>query len=79
MNWTSKRFGWDIKKQWILYCPGIVPAINYLIQTFCDLGDNVIIQRPVYYPFGEAIKNNGCHILNNKLVLKNNKYEILRK
>jgi cystathionine beta-lyase len=47
-----------------------------LIQTFCDLGDQVIIQEPVYYPFRAAIKNNGCHVLNNELILKEDHYEI---
>ena len=36
VNWTRKRFGWKIKKEWIEYTPGIVPAVNYLIQSFVN-------------------------------------------
>ncbi|QTL97418.1 putative C-S lyase [Iocasia frigidifontis] len=76
INWTKRRFGWEIKKDWILYAPGIVPAINYLIQTFCVPGEKVLIQQPVYYPFANAIENNGCHVANNPLVFNGEDYEI---
>ena len=35
-----------------------------------------MIQEPVYYPFANAIRNNGCHVLSNDLVIKNGAYEI---
>lgn len=34
IDWTEKRFGWKIDKEWIDYTPGIVPAVNYAIQAF---------------------------------------------
>lgn len=76
IDWTKRRFGWDIKKEWIEYTPGIVPAINYLIQALCAPGDKVLIQQPVYYPFANAIKNNGCHLVVNALKEKGDSYEI---
>lgn len=76
IGWTKRRFGWDIRKEWIEYTPGIVPAINYIIQALCMPGDKVMIQRPVYYPFGRAIENNGCHIVDNTLRFNGEFYEI---
>lgn len=76
VNWTRKRFGWEIKKEWIEYTPGVVPAVNYIIQAFCKPGDKVIIQQPVYYPFKNAIENNGCHMVNNGLKFNGEYYEI---
>jgi len=76
IDWTEKRFGWKIDKEWIDYTPGIVPAVNYAIQAFCMPGDNVVIQQPVYYPFSNAIKNNGCHVVSNDLVFDGEKYNM---
>ena len=76
IDWTKTRFGWEIKKEWIDVTPGIVPAINYVIQTFCKPGEKVLIQQPVYYPFGQAIENNGVYIVNNPLVFNGESYDI---
>ena len=76
INWTKRRFGWDIKKEWIEYTPGIVPAVNYAIQSFCRPGDKVVIQQPVYYPFSNAIINNGCHVVSSDLVFDGEKYNM---
>lgn len=67
VNWFYRRHGWKIEKDWILYAPGVVPAINILIQTFTESCDGIIIQRPVYHPFGRVIENNGRRVLNNPL------------
>nr|WP_315019877.1 MalY/PatB family protein [uncultured Aminipila sp.] len=76
VNWQKKRNGWEIKKEWILFTPGIIPALSFIVETFCNRGDKVIIQSPVYYPFTNIINNNGCHIANNPLILNNGKYEM---
>ncbi len=76
INWFKKRHNWKIKKEWIVLTPGIVPAINMLIQTFTNPGDKVLIQKPVYYPFMRAINKNKRVIQNNPLQLKNGKYHI---
>jgi cystathionine beta-lyase len=64
------------EKEWILFTPGIIPALNFIVEMFCNPGDKVIVQSPVYYPFANIITNNGCHIANNPLVFKNGKYEM---
>lgn len=76
VNWTKRRFGWDIKKEWIEFTPGIVPAINYLVQALCMPGDKILIQEPVYYPFAKSIENNGCHVVVNQLEFNGEEYHI---
>jgi cystathionine beta-lyase len=76
VNWHKKRNRWDIEKEWILFTPGIIPALNFIVETFCNPGDKVMIQSPVYFPFANIITNNGCHIANNPLILNNGKYEM---
>lgn len=76
INWTKRRFDWDIQKEWIEYTPGVVPALNYLIQALCIPGDKIVIQEPVYYPFKNSILNNGCHVVDNPLIENEDYYDI---
>jgi cystathionine beta-lyase len=76
INWFKKRHNWQVEEEWLSYSPGVVPALNMIIQTFSKPGDNVIIQEPVYYPFRSSIKNNGRFVLNNELQIKDNYYKI---
>lgn len=74
MDWVERRHGWPLQQEWICYSPGVVPGINMLIRALTQPGDEVILQMPVYYPFFEAVKGNGCRIVNNALKLDNGRY-----
>jgi len=71
-----KRYGWHIEKEWIVFTPGVVPALSLAIRAFACPGDEVILQSPVYYPFFSAIENSGCHVVNNELLLRNDRYHM---
>ncbi|QII13542.1 cystathionine beta-lyase PatB [Candidatus Kuenenia stuttgartiensis] len=70
----QKRCGWKVNPEWIVFTPGIVPALYAAVKAYTHPGDEVILQDPVYHPFWNVIKNNGCHVVNNKLVLQNGRY-----
>lgn len=74
IDWMNRRHNWKIDPDWIVYSPGIVPAINMMIQAFSNVGDKVIVQPPVYYPFFSAVKENGRELLLNQLHYENQKY-----
>jgi cystathionine beta-lyase len=76
ISWFLRRHQWDIKKDWILTSPGIVPATNYIIQRFSKPGDKILIQTPVYYPFAQSIMGNGRTIVENPLKIVNGRYEM---
>lgn len=76
IDWVERRHNWKVKKDWIAYSPGVVPALSFIIRAFCQAGDKVVVQPPVYYPFFRVIENNGCHVVNNPLKLSNKKYFI---
>ncbi len=76
LAWQKKRNNWDAKQEWFRYTPGVVNAINQVIQAFTNEGDEIIIQRPVYYPFTNSIDNQGRVVVNNKLIFKGDHYEV---
>lgn len=74
--WLKNRNNWDVKKSWIVPTSGVVPALCYAIKAFTKPGDGVIVQNPVYPPFKGAVKLNDRKVVNNKLVLVQDRYEI---
>jgi cystathionine beta-lyase len=76
VNWMARRHAWHIETHWISITHGIVNAINLVIQTFCEPGDKVILQPPVYYPFFGAVTSNGCEIIYNQLVKFDGRYQM---
>jgi len=66
-GWYRRRFGWDVDADSLVFSPGIVPAVNYLVELLTEPGDPVIIQRPVYTPFTDAVEVRGRKVVNNAL------------
>lgn len=75
-DWLERRHGWKADPEHYCFCPGVVPAVNILIQALTQPGDKVILQTPVYYPFFEAVRNNGRQILENPLAFDGEGYEM---
>lgn len=76
IQWTRKRYHWEIKKEWIVLCSGVVKSIAFSIQALTHEGDKILIQTPIYPPFVRMIEKNNRVVIRNPLQLKNNKYAI---
>jgi len=74
INWISDKHGWHIEKDWIIFSPGIVPAVNIAVMAYTQPGDKVIVQPPVYFPFFSAVQDNGRQLVYNQLNLENGRY-----
>ncbi|MEM7334884.1 MAG: MalY/PatB family protein [Chloroflexota bacterium] len=76
IGWFKRRHNWEIEQEWITLTPGVVPAINFMVQTFTKPGDKVMVQRPVYYPFSSAVEQNDRELVVNPLIYRNGRYHI---
>ena len=76
IDWLRRRHGWEIKREWIMMCPGVVPSLHAAIMAFTELDESVIVQPPVYFPFFSAVKNTGRTLLQNPLRIENGHYVI---
>lgn len=74
IHWLKHRHGWDIKREWIMMCPGVVPSLHAASLAFAKAGESIIVQPPVYFPFFSSVTNTGRNLVKNTLVLKNNRY-----
>jgi len=75
-NWIKALHGWEVKSQWVGFLPGIVSGIAFAIETYSEIGDEVIIQPPVYYPFIHVVKNNSRELVFNQLKEVNGIFEM---
>lgn len=76
ISWFSRRHGWDIARESVLYTSGVVPALSAVIKALAVPGDKVIVQTPVYNCFFSSIRNNGCEVLENPLRFTGDSYEM---
>lgn len=63
-------------KDWVIVTPGVVFALAAAVRAYTKEGDSVMIQRPVYHPFTNVVKENGRKLVNNPLVMENGKYHM---
>jgi len=75
-NWLANRLGWQVEKDWLIKAPGVVFAIANSVRALTEPGDAVIIQQPVYYPFGSVVKDNGRQLVVSELHYENGQYTI---
>ncbi len=66
-NWFSRRHGYHVARESVIYVPGVVPAISAIIKALVKPGEGVIVQTPVYNCFFSSIRNNGCATVENRL------------
>jgi len=76
VNWNRSRHNWEIKREWISFSPGVVPALSLLVMAFTEPGDSIIIQPPVYFPFFSVVKNHGRMLVTNPLRYEQGRYSI---
>lgn len=76
IRWEEKYHGYQVKREWMRFSPGVVPAINWLLHILTAENDAVIIMPPVYYPFRDAIVDNKRKLVESPLVRTDHSYVI---
>lgn len=66
-QWMQENYDVDIEPQTILYLHSVIASLNVAIKAFTDIGDEVLVQPPVYPPFYSSIANNNRIMVSNPL------------
>jgi cysteine-S-conjugate beta-lyase len=74
--WLRRRHGWEVQREWIVMCPGVVPSLHAAVMAFAERGGSVIVQPPVYFPFFSAVTGTGRQLIHNPLRLRDGRYSI---
>ena len=76
IEWERRYHGYEVKRAWMRFAPGVVPAFNWLVQILAGEGEAVAVMQPVYYPFMKAVENNGRRLVNCPLLHTDRGYEM---
>ena len=74
MKWIKDSHGWEVRREWLRYIPGIVKGIGLAINRFTAPGDKIVIQPPVYHPFRMVPEGNGRQVVFNPLIERSDGY-----
>ncbi|WP_350305837.1 MalY/PatB family protein [Photorhabdus viridis] len=58
IDWQKNRHDWTIEPDWIVQSPGVVTAIDIIINALSEPDDSIIIMTPVYGAFSRSILAN---------------------
>ncbi|MEE1079081.1 MAG: MalY/PatB family protein [Agathobacter sp.] len=76
-RWMKTHHNWDIEEEWLVKTPGVVYALAMAVKAFTKENESVLIQQPVYYPFGSAITDNHRKLVVSDLILdEDGRYQI---
>lgn len=76
VKWMRNRHNVDINVEDVVYTPGVVTAINFLLKILIKENDKVLVQSPVYHSFFRVLNENKCDVVQSELSIKDNRYEI---
>jgi len=73
---VERKYNWRIEPEWIVFTPGVIPALAAALRAFTHPGDSVVINDPVYHPFWQLIPNAGCCITASPLKFNDGHYSM---
>ncbi|KAF0425915.1 putative C-S lyase [Pediococcus acidilactici] len=73
-NWYERVHGFRPDPAWMTFATGVVPALSSAVRRLTAVGDNVLVQAPVYNIFYNSIVNNGRHVVSSDLLYDENKH-----
>lgn len=76
INWSKKRYKYDLKKENIIPANGVVTSLYHAINYLSDITEGVVVQTPAYNSFYSVILDNNKKIVENQLVKNDNYYTI---
>ena len=76
IHWWKEVHHFEIKKEWILPGPGMIPSLSAILRTFVKPGENIIIQPPVYNHFYDLLENCRFGLVENNLMIKERRFQI---
>lgn len=74
VDFVKRHYHWQIKSEWIIWLPGVVPAMNIACRSVKT--DDIIINTPIYPHFVKAPKNANKNIIKVPLIEKDHRWTI---
>ena len=76
IGWERKMHDWQVEKEWVAYCPGVITSINQAYLTFTEPSDSIIVMPPVYNLFRMYAEKLGRRVIDNPLLFDGEHYRM---
>jgi cystathionine beta-lyase len=73
-NWLKNRHGWEVPREWVVMCPGIMPSLHAAILALTKEREAVVVQPPIYPPFLTAPVVTQRNLVCNPLKFESGRY-----
>lgn len=75
-NWWRERYHFQMNKEWMIFCTGVVPAISSIVRKMTTAAEKIALLTPVYNIFFNSVVNNGRYVTECPLRYENGIYDI---
>ena len=76
-GWFRNRHGWGVSEKALTFAPpGVIFAVNVLIDLLSEPGDRIVMQTPNYDALMNSVTAGGRIISENPLKVVNGRYEL---
>ena len=76
LDWEKEMHQWQVEKEWVAYCPGVITSINQAYLTFTKPGDSIVVMPPVYNLFRLYAERLGRKVIDNPLLFDGEHYRM---
>ena len=76
VKWWKEVHNVSYKKEWMIFSSGVVSALASIVRHLTNVGDQVVVQSPVYNCFYSSVIDNNRVIVSSDLVYENGEYHI---
>lgn len=76
IGWWKHRHAFQMEKDWLIFCTGVVPAISSMVRKLTTPAEKILVLTPVYNIFFNSIVNNGRQVLESRLKYDGEAYQV---
>ena len=76
ISWWDRRYDLKMSREDMAYSIGVMSSLSSMIRCLTDVGDEILIQTPVYHDFFYVIEDNNRKVVENELIYENGEYRI---
>lgn len=76
IHWEKEIHDWQVEKDWVAYCPGVITSINQAYLTFTEPGEGIVVMPPVYNLFRMFAERLGRRVVDSPLRFDGNRYRM---
>lgn len=72
--WLAEQFDWHIAPEWLLWLPGVVPALHAVVRVLTTPAQAVMVPQPVYPHLKRSASEAGRQVCEIPLVLEHGRW-----